>query len=121
MPIIRNWRDAKPYVGHETAIIWPMFRGKGTEGLSPEEAPLQGAVGFTLHRMQAGMSGDYHEHEADEQLYYFTEGRGKMKLDGEIYPVRQGDAVYVPPKMKHQLINDTEEWVEHLIVTVPVR
>ena len=121
MAIIRNWRDATPYVGHETAIIWPMFRGKGTEGLSAEEAPLQGAVGFTLHRMQAGMSGDYHEHEADEQLYYFTEGGGKIKLDGEIYPVRQGDAVYVPPKMKHQLINDTEDWVEHLIITVPVR
>ena len=33
MPIIRNWRDATPYVGHETAIIWPMFRGVGAEGV----------------------------------------------------------------------------------------
>ena len=118
--VIRNWRDATPYVGHETAIIWPIFRGKGSPGLSEEEAPLQGMTGFTLHMMQAGKSGDYHAHENKEQIYYFTRGRGKMKIDDEIYEVKEGDAVHLPPHTRHQLINDSEDWIEHILVTATV-
>ena len=68
--------------------------------MPPEAAPLLGMVGFTIHRMQGGRAGDYHDHEDLEQVYYFTSGRGKMKLDDEIYEVRDGDAVHIPPKVK---------------------
>ena len=119
--VIRNWKEVTPTVGHETAVIWSIFRGKGSEGLSREEAPLLGTTGFTLHKMQGGMKGDYHDHEDREQIYYFTQGRGKMKIDDKIYDVKEGDSVHLPPKTKHQLINDTEDWIEHLIVTATVR
>ncbi len=118
--VIRNWKEATPYVGHETAIIWPIFVAKGAQGLTAEEAPLLGATGFTLHRMQSGMEGDYHDHQDREQIYYFTSGKGKMKIDDEIHPVREGDAVHLPPKTMHQLINDSDDWIEHLIVTAVV-
>ncbi len=117
MVTIRNWKDVDPYVGHETAIIWPIFKAKGTEGLTDEQAPLEGMVSFTRHMMQGGKSGDYHDHEDREQVYYFISGRGKMKLDGEIYDVRAGDTVHIPPQVKHQLINDSDDWIEHLLVT----
>lgn len=120
MTVIRSWRDQVPYVDHDFAIIWPIFRGVGTPGLTDEQAPMQGMAGFTLHRMQAGQSGDYHDHEDREQVYYFTAGAGKMKLDGEIYEVKAGDAVYIPPRVKHQMINDSDDWVEHLLVTAVV-
>ena len=121
-PVVRNWREVTPYVGHESAIIWPIFRGgEDTAELSHEEAPMLDMVGFTIHRMQGGRSGDYHDHEDLEQVYYFTSGRGKMKLDDEIYEVRDGDAVHIPPTVKHQLINDSDDWIEHLLVTAPVR
>ncbi len=121
-PVLRNWREVTPYVDHESAIIWPIYRGgDGYEDLPHEAAPLLGMVGFTIHRMQGGRSGDYHDHEDREQVYYFTEGRGKMKLDDVIYDVRDGDAVHIPPKVKHQLINDSDDWIEHLLITAPVR
>ena len=28
--VIRNWQDATPTVGHETALIWSIFRQKGS-------------------------------------------------------------------------------------------
>ncbi|MEE2754569.1 MAG: cupin domain-containing protein [Candidatus Latescibacterota bacterium] len=118
--VIRHWQEVTPYVGHETALIWPIFRAKGSKDLSNREAPLLGTQGFTLHRMQAGMEGDYHDHKDREQIYYFTDGRGKMKIDGEIYAVRKGDSVHIPPKSKHQLINDSDKWIEHLIITAVV-
>ena len=71
--------------------------------------------------MQPGKSGDYHDHENIEQVYYIVSGQGKMKLDGEIYPIRPGDTVHIPPKVKHQLINDGDNWIEHLLVSAPVR
>ena len=55
-----------------------------------------------------------------EQLYYIISGRGKMKLDGKIYEVRPGDSVHIPPKVKHQLINAGDDWVEHILVSAPV-
>ena len=117
----RNWRDQAPYVGHESAIIWPLFRARGTAGKSDEEAPLRGMSGFTLHMMQGGRQGDYHSHEDAEQVYYFIKGRGKMRIDGELIEVQEGDAVHLPPESKHQLINDTRDWIEHILVTAPVR
>ena len=119
--VIRNWSDVTPYVGHETAIIWPIFRGQGSAGLSPEEAPLLGTTGFTVHAMQRGMEGDYHDHEDVEQTYYITQGQGKMKIDDEIYEVKEGDAVHLPPKTMHQLINDSDDWIQHLIISATVK
>ena len=121
MIAVRNWREATPVVSHESAIIWRILDELGTEGLGYEEAPLQGLQSLTIHRMQAGKNGDYHEHEDREQVYYFTEGRAKMKIDGDIYEVKEGDAVCVPPKTKHQIINDSDDWVAHLIITAWVR
>ncbi len=118
---VRNWRDATPVVAHESAIIWRLFDEKGKGGLPYDEAPLEGFQSLTLHRMQAGKSGDYHEHEGREQVYYFTEGRGKMKIDGELYDVKEGDAVCVPPRTKHQMINDSDDWLAHLIITAWVK
>jgi len=118
--VIRNWRDAVPTVGHDAKLIWSIFRARGTEGLSYEQAPLEGMVSLTLHRLQGGTEGDYHEHEDKEQVYYFLQGKGKMKIGGEVYKVREGDAVHIPPKTKHQLSNDDEDWIEHLIVSTAV-
>ena len=119
--LIRNWRNVPPRVSHQSAIIWDLMYADGTPGKDAVSAPL-GAVGsLTLHAMQSGQEGDYHDHDDDEQIYYFTRGKAKMKIDGDIYDVREGDAVLLPPKTKHQLINDSDDWVEHLIVGANVR
>ena len=118
--VIRNWRNATPVVGHQSKLIWSIFRAQSAEGLSADEAVLEGFSGLTLHRLQGGLEGDYHEHEATEQVYYFLSGEGRMKIDGALYEVRAGDAVHIPPQVKHQLCNPTDDWVEHLIISAQV-
>ena len=120
MVTIRNWRDIVPQVQHESAIVWYLFREKGIEGYTDEEAPLEGVQGFTLHAMQGRQSGDYHLHEDREQVYYFIKGHGKMKLDDKIHEVREGDAVHIPSKTRHQLINDGDDWIEHVLLSAYV-
>ena len=61
--------------------------------------------------------------DCDLLLGYLDENSflgGQMKLDDEIFDVKEGDAVYVPPQVKHQLINNTEDWCEHLLITAEV-
>ena len=55
------------------------------------------AKGFAYHLLQDGMDSDYHSHDTVEQIYYITEGRGKMKIDDEIYasPILIEDRLYL--------------------------
>ena len=46
----------------------------------------------------------------------FLSGEGQMKLDDEIIPVVAGDAIYIPPHVKHQMLNPSDEWLVHLLV-----
>jgi len=119
MVTISNWKDAAPHVGHESAIIHYIFGEKGEDTRSIE-APLEGGWSFTRHMMQGGKAGDYHEHEDREQVFYVISGRGKMKVDGAIYDTVEGDAVHIPPRTKHQTINDSDDWLELLVISARV-
>ena len=116
MVIVRNWRQIVPVVSHETAVVYSILNYKGREGKTPEEAPLQGFQALTLHMMQPGMSGDYHVHYDRHQVYVFTEGRGQMNIDDRLRPVRKGDTVCIPIGSHHQMVNDSKEWLAHLII-----
>ncbi len=119
--IIRNWRDAIPYVGHESKIIWPIFTCLGREDANPpESACLLGLSQLTRHVIQGRITSDYHDHENVEQVYYFVRGSGKMLIDEVEYPVTAGDAVHLPPKTKHQVINDGEDLIEYLNISAIV-
>ena len=119
--IIRNWRDSIPYVGHESKIIWPILTRAGNENADPPEVScLQGLSNFTRHVVQGRITTDYHDHQDKEQVYYFIKGRGKMLIDGKEYPVTAGDAVHLPPKTKHGVINDSEDDSEYLNISAPV-
>ena len=117
---IGNWRDVGPVVGHDAKLIWSLFRAKDREGVDEDTGVLEGFSGLTVNRLQGGLQGDYHDHEATEQVYYFLSGKGRMKIDGQMYDVREGDAVHIPPKIKHQIFNDGDDWIEHLIISAVV-
>ena len=46
--------------------------------------------------------------------------RAKMIVGDETIDVRDGDAVYGPPGIPHGLTNDSDDWVEHLIISADV-
>ena len=120
MVAIRNYRDSDPRITHKTAVLYSVFGPKGREGVTYDEAPLEGVGNITLHVMQRGKESDYHIHQDREQVFYFLKGRGKMKIDDRIYDIGEGTAVHIPPKSRHQLINDSDDVIENLVITTPV-
>ena len=116
----RNWLDSQPHISHGAALLWSIFAPKGAQGKSYNEAPVEGIKKVTIHRLQPGLETKPHSHSNMEQVYYFTEGRGKMIVGDETIDVRDGDAVYGPPDVPHGLTNDSDDWVEHLIISADV-
>ena len=51
----------------------------------------------------AGGSTEEHYHRVTEEIYFFTEGRGRMRLAGVERDVGPGDTVVIAPGMRHKL------------------
>ena len=118
--VIRNWRDQEPRVGHINAVVWGMLGSANTEGEKEDLHCMQGIAGIAKHAVQSGKGTDYHSHPDAEQVYCILKGNGVMFIDDERRPVREGDIVYLPPNCKHQMLNESDDWVEHYIMcTVP--
>jgi mannose-6-phosphate isomerase-like protein (cupin superfamily) len=118
--LIRNWRDETPYVGHEAAVIWSLLRSARMGGERRDLHVMRGMTGIVKHALQPGKASDYHCHAGMEQVYYILKGAGVMRIDDERYPVREGDVVYLPPGVMHQMLNESDDWIEHLIISCPV-
>jgi mannose-6-phosphate isomerase-like protein (cupin superfamily) len=50
-----------------------------------------------------------HFHRTSEEIYLFTQGMGRMRLGDEEDDVRAGDAVVIPPGIRHKLFNTGTE------------
>jgi len=59
-----------------------------------------------------------HEHE-QEEVYTVLQGRGEMIIDGERKPIEAVAAVYIPPNVKHSLINTGNEDLVMMFVYSP--
>jgi len=56
-------------------------------------------------RLPAGGSTQEHYHERTEEIYYITQGTGRIRIDGVLREVKSGDAVAILPGQKHKLWN----------------
>lgn len=119
--VVRNWRDADPQVGHESAIIFSMLQRRSENNPAPH-ACLEHLSGFVKHALQGGQNSNCHQHDNQEQFYYVLAGSGEALIGDQRYPVRAGSAAYLPPGLPHQFFADPKEgWVEHLVVSCPVQ
>jgi mannose-6-phosphate isomerase-like protein (cupin superfamily) len=77
-----------------------------TQNLVGGASPIQ-ATNFSLGFVTLEPSGGqvpWHNQE-QEEVYFIVEGTGEMCLGTERRTVRGGQAVYIPPRVFHQLTN----------------
>lgn len=70
-------------------------------------------------RLPKGASTQEHYHLRTEEIYYITHGTGRMQIEGEICEVRVGDAIAIPPGLKHKLWNTGQETLRLLCCCAP--
>jgi mannose-6-phosphate isomerase-like protein (cupin superfamily) len=56
-------------------------------------------------RLPVGASTQEHYHPRAEEIYFITQGAGRMRIEGELREVRVGDAIAIPPGRRHKLWN----------------
>lgn len=58
----------------------------------------------------------YHFHYAQEEMFVILEGRGTLRVAGEMIPIAAGDVIGIPPgpQYPHQIINTSDAPLKYL-------
>ena len=70
-------------------------------------------------RLPVGTSTQEHYHPKAEEIYYLTHGTGRMRIESELRDVKPGDAIAIPPGLKHKLWNTGSEVLRLLCCCAP--
>ena len=70
-------------------------------------------------RLPVGASTQEHYHPKTEEIYYITQGTGRMRIEGELRDVRPGDAIAIPPGKKHKIWNTGNETLRLVCCCAP--
>jgi mannose-6-phosphate isomerase-like protein (cupin superfamily) len=70
-------------------------------------------------RLPKGASTQEHYHIKTEEIYFITQGSGRMRIEAELAEVKAGDAIAVPPGKRHKLWNTGEETLRLLCCCSP--
>lgn len=77
------------------------------------------SLGARLWRLQPGQASTRHRHQDQEELYLLLEGRGRIRVDDEVFELGPLDALLVEPSAVRQVFNDTEAEALWLVVGAP--
>lgn len=86
-------------------------------------APLLGAVklGYNLTVVPPGKRAfPFHNHRANEEMFFIIEGEGEVRIGREVHPIRQGDIIACPPggeETAHQIINTGDVELKYLAIS----
>ena len=70
-------------------------------------------------RVPVGGSTMEHYHPKTEEIYYITAGSGKMRIENETRPVNVGDAIAIPPGLRHKIWNTGNDVLRLLCCCAP--
>ena len=88
-PVIRNVKD--------------VFDGTRARLVNLDDNPP--TCTMTYSEIQPGGTSSHHIHEWEHEVY-IIQGSGTLICDGKEYPVKEGDAMFIPPNVDHYTLNN---------------
>ena len=79
-----------------------------------EVDPKSKLMMINLSKVPVGKTHKAHSHEDMEEVFYFTEGQGEVKIEDEIEQVKPGDRVIVPAKNMHSVKNTGADELKYI-------
>jgi mannose-6-phosphate isomerase-like protein (cupin superfamily) len=101
--------------------VVPFVTKDGSEIRELAGTPTGNSVNQSLAEatVAAGGETEEHYHRESEEIYFFTAGRGRLRLDAEEREVEPGDTVVIPPGTRHKLWNTGTEPLKLLCCCSP--
>lgn len=93
-------------------------------GQIPGKHFLKEALGLTgceisINSMAPGAGMPiYHQHQQNEEVYVFIQGKGQMQVDGEVIEVKEGTIVRIAPGGERIWRNNSNEPMRYLVIQV---
>jgi mannose-6-phosphate isomerase-like protein (cupin superfamily) len=70
-------------------------------------------------RLPVGAATAPHFHPRAEEIYFILEGRGQMQIEASVRAVAPGDAIAIPPGLRHQITNTGDVTLRLLCCCAP--
>jgi len=105
-----RYDEVAPYITRDGSEIRELMHPSvhGNQAQSLAEATVPPGAKTLLHR-----------HGVTEEIYHFASGEGLMTLGKEIFPVRSGDSIAIPPGTAHCVENTGREMMKILCACSP--
>ena len=104
-PVIRNFRNVYTPEGPAARLI------------SLDDKPA--TCTMTYSEIYPDKTSSHHIHEWEHEVY-IIKGSGTLICDGKEYPVKAGDAMFIPPNVDHYTLNNGGEGVIRRIEVNPL-
>lgn len=111
--LIRNFKD----IATHREVREPLYDSIGARLATGTAAQKLGA---TVDTVPPGKrSCPYHLHHAQEEMFIVLDGRGTLRVAGEMLPLRAGDVAFIPPgpDYPHQLLNTSDAPLTYLSIS----
>jgi quercetin dioxygenase-like cupin family protein len=76
-------------------------------------------LGARLWRLEPGQASTRHRHMRQDEMYVLLEGRGRVRVGGELLTLEPLSALYVEADTVRQVFNDTEADALWMVVGAP--
>ena len=76
-------------------------------------------VSVIQEHVPAGGAEVMHYHNVARQFFYILEGEGTMVFEDHQVTLQKGQGLEIPPKVKHQFKNRSQEDVHFLVISFP--
>ncbi|UCH34949.1 MAG: cupin domain-containing protein [Armatimonadota bacterium] len=100
----------------------PAYRTKDgslvREIVHPDRVPVRN-LSLAEAALEPSASTALHYHEVSEEVYYVTAGRGLLSVADEETEIRAGQAVLIPRRARHRVVNIGDEELVFLCVSSP--
>jgi mannose-6-phosphate isomerase-like protein (cupin superfamily) len=101
--------------------VKPFTTKDGSEIRELAGIPTGNAENQSLAEATVPLGGETeeHYHRLSEEIYFFTHGSGRLRLDDDESDVAAGDTVVIPPGTRHKLWNTGTEPLKLLCCCSP--
>jgi len=124
----------RPVINLDEVVIEerpPFFQPKGAaaERFASLMGPIGARIGARLlgYNITAVPPGKravpFHNHHANEEMFYILQGSGELRVGSERYSLRPGDFIANPPggpELAHQIVNTGSEEMRYLCVSTMI-
>ena len=115
--LVRNFNDA-PTEREQRAPLYDTVCARLARGTAAR------GLGISVDTLAPGMRGcPYHLHHAQEEAFVVLEGRGTLRVAGEMLEIGVGDVAFLPPgpEFPHQIINTSQAPLKYLSISTMER